>query len=423
MKKSIYTLFIIVTSLLTFASFASAEDNCSSKLSDHLSLIEESDELILELSQRSKEITSFEITELQKNMTARYLSLKNLIAVYENSANHCSPKVVGKAIAIYDFSDIGLKVFSNTELRRVVKGFKKFKGFQLSDYLAQYEKYTSNEFIEKIQLEIIQAGYSLPSGVEIKTSSLEYDPKLHAFSDSAIQGTTSMVAGVARIWGFVSDHLKWRKGKLNNNLVIKHYVESKLKPLDLVYEKRTFVLSNYTIPGHWGHVGIWLGTKEELIAMGIWDKDYFLPFQKYVEEGKNIIEVRKPGINFQGLDTFLNLDEFAITRVGHLDGRQPEIYAEIFNQVQKKYDFKFDARTADKITCTELITFSYGDIKWPETKTLFQLSIRPDDIAKMTLDSSSDQEFIMYLKGNKNNQPISNLGFEEWSKVFQTKKK
>lgn len=415
--------FILITMAFTLITFAQANDNCFTKLSDHLSLIRESDEQIADLAQHSKSISSYEIMELQKNLAVRYSSLKDLVSTYENPKNNCTPKVLGNAIAIYDFSDISKKIFANTELRRIVKGFKKFKGFELSDYISQYEKYTKNEFIEKTQLEILQAGYNLPDGVQLNTSDLEYDPNLHAISDSAIQGTTTAIAGAARVWGFISDQLKWRKGRINNNPGIKFLVESKLRPLDLLFEKRTFVLANYTIPGHWGHVGIWLGTKEELIALNIWDKDYFKPFQKYVEAGQKIIEIRKPGVNFQGLDTFLNLDEFAITRVGNLEGKYEDIYAGLFSQVEKKYDFKFDSRTADKITCTEFITFSYGDIKWPETKTLFQLSIRPDDIGKMTLDKTSGQELVLYLKGNKKNQPVSILGFDEWKEVFQTKKK
>ncbi|MBY0415764.1 MAG: hypothetical protein K2Q18_16440, partial [Bdellovibrionales bacterium] len=248
-----------------------------------------------------------------------------------------------------------------------------------------------------------------------------YNPDLHKASDSAINGAGTVVAGGARIWGFISDHLKWRSGRLNENKEIKELVESKLRPLDLVYEKRTFVLSNYTIPGHWGHVGIWLGTKEELISLKIWDKDYFRPYQKYVLEGKKIVEIRKKGANFQGLDTFLNLDEFAITRFTDILVNAEEVYKEIFSQLEKEYDFKFDARTADKITCAELISFSYGDIKWPESKALFQVTLRPDDIGRLTLNKDSGEELILYLKGNKK-APPSILNFEDWKKVFETKK-
>jgi hypothetical protein len=418
MRNAIFTLFIIAASSF---SVTHAEDACLAQLNDHMNIIAESEVYIKNLSPHSKEITSYEIIEFQKVVTARYISLKKLLKSYEENEN-CLPKVMPRAVAIYDFSTFGKSVFTNPELRRVVKGFKRYPNFKLTDFIASYEQYTNNEFIEKTQLEIMVAGNPLPRSITISTSEIDYDPNLYAFSDTAMKGTTAVVAGVARVWGFISDQLKWREGHIGNNPDIKAMVESTLRPLDLMYEKRSFVLSNYTIPGHWGHVAIWLGTKEELIALNIWDQEYFRPFRHYVEEGKSIIEVRKSGINFQSLDTFLNIDEFAITRFNNLQSKTSKIYEDIFSQVDKKYDFKFDVRSADKITCTELISFSYGDIKWPETKTLFQLNLRPDDVAIMTLDSSSNEEFVLYLKGNKKLQPVSFLGFEDWKKIFKLKK-
>ena len=73
-----------------------------------------------------------------------------------------------------------------------------------------------------------------------------------------------------------------------------------------------------------------------------------------------------------------------------------------------------------KITCAELITYSYGDIKWPQTKTLFQISIRPDDIALMTLDKTTPAEFILYYKGikEKDGGGFEVMDLAAWKKVL-----
>ena len=208
---------------------------------------------------------------------------------------------------------------------------------------------------------------------------------------------------------------------MKDNKEVKALLLSKLKPLDLVYEKRTFVLSNYTIPGHFGHVGIWLGTKEELIALNIWDQEYFKPFRAQVEAGKNIVEIRKQGINYQSLDSFINLDEMAVTRVKNILDNAEYVFSNLSEQLNKQYDFKFDARSADKLTCTELIAFSYGDIQWHETKTLFQVSLRPDDMALTTLGENASSEFVLFLKGNKDKTTFQNLGYQDWSNLFSKK--
>lgn len=426
MKPTILAIFLLFLSLNSFA--AHAEDACVDILSDHIQAINSSEELLRKLGENANEITPFQIIEMQKSMTARFLSLKNLLAA-TNDTNYdftrCTPKLLTTALAIYDFSLAGKSIFANDVLRRVFLGFSKYPLYQLTDYISKYKKYTSNKLIEKTQLEIENQKYSLPDGVIFSKTQLDYDPNLFALSDAAINGTASVVAGAARIWGFISDHLKWRQGRLNNNSKAISIIRSKLKPLDLIYEKRTFLLSNYTIPGHWGHVAVWLGTKEELIALDIWDKSYFAPFQEFIESGRNIVEIRKEGLSFQSLETFINLDEIAITRIKNIaEDRADAVYEGLSEQAGKSYDFKFDARTADKITCAELISFSFGDIKWPETKTLFQTTLRPDDIALLSLDSTSVEEFVLYFKGtsNKDNDGFQSLGFKEWTKLFNTEK-
>lgn len=423
MKTSIFALTLVLFGLNL--STAYAEDKCFDALSKHVEEIDSSEAYLAELGDHSKEITSFEITQMQKKMTKRYLSLKNFTELYNDKKDEkkaeCTPKVLATAVAIYDYSRVGKSVFSNTVLRRVFLGFSKYTRYQLTDYIANYKKFTSNQLMDEVQLEIKAAGVILPAGVAFHKSQLDYDPNLFALSDAAIKGTTSIVAGAARVWGFISDHLKWRQGRIKNNEEAVKILKSTLRPLDLVFETRKFTLSNFTIPGHWGHVGVWLGTKEELIELGIWDQEYFAPFREFVEAGQNIVEIRKEGLNFQGIETFINLDEIAVTRIKDISTRANAVFEGLSEQIGKKYDFKFDARTADKITCAELISFSYGDIKWPETKTFFQVSLRPDDLAVLTLDASSPAEFVLYFKGikQKDGGGFESMNYEQWSKLFK----
>lgn len=420
--KNIIFLLSAVTLLTSYS--AHADDQCFDSLSSHIDVMESSEEFIKTLAPHAERISSYEIIQLQKNLTKRYLSLNNLLSVYENNPA-CAPKALGKAVAIYDFTKIGESIFANKHLRRVVLSFIKHKTYQLTDFKKSYEYYTTHEVISAVEYELQSAPLSeklaLPLNLDFKRPKYERDPNLSAPSDLAIKGTIGVVSGAARVWGFISDKFVWRKGRLNLDEKAHELMFSSLRPLDLIYETRNYVLSNYTIPGHWGHVSIWLGKKDELIDLGVWDEPFFAPLRAQVEAGKNILEIRKEGAVFKDLKTFLNLDETAITRVEGIERRAPTVYRELIDQLGKKYDFKFDSRSADKITCAELIAFTYGDLKWHETKTLFQNSLSPDDIALSTLDSSSAVKFILYLKGNKD-QDFSNLGFEEWKDLYSKKK-
>lgn len=419
MKTNFLTLFIVLFGL-TFQTLR-AEDLCTEALKNHINEIDSSESFLKELRIKSTDITSYEITLFQKNMTKRYESLKKLQELYKTQ--DCSPKVLATAVSIYDFSLVGNSVFSDSTLRRVFMGFAKYPSYKLTDFVSEYKQSTTKEFIDSTIAEIAQTHTDLPKGIDLQATDREYDPNLYALSDTAIKTTTAVVAGAARVWGFISDRLKWRHGRIKNNEDAIKSIKEKIKPLDLIYETRKFTLSNLTIPGHWGHVGIWLGTKEELIALGIWDQAYFAPFQKHIEAGHNIIEIRKEGLNFQGLETFINLDEIAVTRIKNITDQANSIYEGLSEQTDKKYDFKFDARSADKITCAELITYTYGDIKWAQTKTLFQVSIRPDDIALSTFDANTGGEFVLYYKGIKTHDGggFESMTFADWKTALKFK--
>lgn len=420
MKTLFFTLFVAAQA---FTTLFAAEDLCQEKLREHMEIVTSSDDYFKSLRDHSNTISSYEITQLQKLLTKRYSNLLNFQSYYQGETARCKPLALSNAVSIYDFSTIRELLINDTNLRRVVKGLTKFDGFELEDFFNDYKKYNSNEFISGVLSAVSDEGVDLPQNVKsIHLYQKQYDPNMYRISDKAIQGTTAVVAGVARLWGFISDHMKWRQGRLNNNEEAKSLMRSKLKPFDLIYEKRTFVLSNYTIPGHWGHVGVWLGTKEELIELGVWDQEYFAFLRKQVEAGNQIMEIRKPGLGFQSLDTFINLDEIAVTRVLGVADRAANVFQDLMAQAGKAYDFKFDARTADKITCAELITFSYGDIKWNETKTLFQISLRPDDLALLSVTNPEQSEFVLYLKGNKRGGDFQNLDKDEWTKLFKLKK-
>lgn len=417
MKKFLFLILILGLGL----NSANADDYfCENALREHIELVQLTDEYFAQINTHASKITSFEITQVQKKLTQRFLSLKNLLALYADPSIDCKNDFLPIVVAIYDFSQVGKNIFTSKYFRRVLKGFVNFNNYQLTDYISYYKKFTNRQLVSNTKEDV--KSFIETSDIEkIIFNQAKTSPSVTAISDLFVRGTTAIVAVVARMWGFISDHLAWREGRLKDNTEVKELLTKNLKPLDLIFEKRNFLLTNYTIPGHWGHVAVWLGTKEELIELGIWDQDYFAQFKEQVEAGRSIVEIRKIGINFQSLDTFINLDEVAITRIKNINENAEEIFLNLSEQIIKKYDFRFDAHSADKITCSELISFSYGDIPWHETKNLFQVSLRPDDMALSTLGKNPTADLILYLKGKRNKKNFEKLNFEEWSKLFKIK--
>lgn len=409
--KQIFFILFALSSLQLFA-----QDDCQELLNSHIKLVDQNEAFIQTLvDKKTEDITQFEILNLQRMLTGRYAHLKKLTEAFKDE-NGCAPALLGDAVAIYDYTLLGSKALHDPKVRRIVNNIVKYPKYELVGLKKEYAHFTSekfiNEFFEKLNEEKISLPDSLSINREIK------DGRFIRTSDVLRKSATSIVSGAARVWGFISDKLKWRDGRLNKNEKLISAMRSKLKPLDMIFEKRTFVLSNYTIPGHWGHVAVWLGTKEELEQTTAWDKEFFKPFREAVEAGKNIVEIRKQGMHFVSLEDFSNLDEIAVTRITHFTEDFDTIMENLSDELDAQYDFEFNAQTPDKLTCAEMIAYSYGDIHWPGLKTILQVSLRPDDMAVLSIFKNAPSEFVLYFKGEKDGTAVEKT-LQEWTSLFK----
>lgn len=202
-----------------------------------------------------------------------------------------------------------------------------------------------------------------------------------------------------------------RKGKLYGDEEALRRVKSVLQPLDIILEKTPFRLTDKLIPGHYGHVAIWTGTKAELIDAGVWNN---LIVNQYADQlsstsnpdskdEKQIIEALRNGVQLNTLEHFMNVDDIAILRpVFGADNRNElvkEALLMAFRQVGKKYDFNFDVNTTDKIVCSELAYISFPSMDWPTEETLGRHSISPDNVAQLAWNNVPLQLVLLYHDG------------------------
>ena len=216
---------------------------------------------------------------------------------------------------------------------------------------------------------------------------------------------------VSKFFGNTIGLYESRKGKLYGNKEAKNNIQSKLQPLDILLEKTPFRLTDKLIPGHFGHVAIWTGTKAELTEMGLWGHNYVKPYGELIEDeadptskDKNqIIEALRSGVQLSTLDAFLNIDDLAILRPVFNDSNRNQLRKQAlimaFRQIGKKYDFNFDVNTTDKIVCSELAYVSYPTIDWPTEKTLGRHSISPDHVAKQAWNDVPLKLVLFYHDG------------------------
>ncbi len=209
-------------------------------------------------------------------------------------------------------------------------------------------------------------------------------------------------------YGKVVGSVAWRKeGRLTAENAFAEELEAELQPLDILFERKGYKLSNYSIPGYWGHVAIWLGTRSQLEALGVWEAAELNPFREQIERGNSIFEVRKSGTRFQSFDQWLSLDAVAVARREGLATSNPrgaevlEVFGGLARQVGKPYDFAFDIAKTKRITCTELLFLAYEDIEWPTRSFLGRRFITPDDVAQAVYARESGFELVAYIDGRR----------------------
>ena len=196
--------------------------------------------------------------------------------------------------------------------------------------------------------------------------------------------------------------MKTREGYLYLSNPARYVVESTLRPFDIIFEKTPFILTDKTIPGHFGHVAIYLGSKEELLELGLWDDRKLAKYRDKIELGYNIIEADREGVHFKKLVDFLNVDEFLVLRTNFKDFPLPlkkKTLRRTLSKIGLEYDFNFDIESVSKVVCSELIFYTFPDIPWETEEILGRQTISPDNLVNITFKRPDLLEFVLYIKG------------------------
>lgn len=179
-------------------------------------------------------------------------------------------------------------------------------------------------------------------------------------------------------------------------------IAAAMQPLDVVMEKTPFRLTDKFIPGHYGHVGVWVGTEEQLTRLGVWDDPLVVPHHDAIRNGRSMIEALRPGVQINTLEQYLNIDDLLIVRhTGLTDVQRREYVRNAFRQIGKAYDFNFDVETDRRIVCSELAYVVFKDEEWPTSRTLGRYTISPDNVAVKSVSRNPFTPVILYYDGHR----------------------
>ena len=311
---------------------------------------------------------------------------------YFNSIGHTKiRRILNADDATYHKKDNEFKKIAKTLLRK-----KQYQSIQRDIKHLTYP----NKFQVTVDTSLYWAIKTYP----FKKSRIKKDRKqiTHYFSSDNMyrigQFFTQQISGAI---GNFAGMFRFRKGYLYKNDSLIQKIENHLKPMDILSEKTGFALTDKMIPGHFGHIALWLGTEKQLKENKLWNHPVIKAFQNRIRLGYCILETDRGGTHLKTLKKFMNIDEIAIARIHNFDQLALEeketIYKNALAQLGKKYDFNFDVETSDKLVCSELLYQVFGSIHWPTDSMLKRATISPDNVISLVLYQNTPLELSYYI--------------------------
>ena len=191
-----------------------------------------------------------------------------------------------------------------------------------------------------------------------------------------------------------------RRGKLDERPEVLTRITSSAKAGDILLEKTPFRLTDSFIPGHWGHVAVWIGRENELRELGIWNHPVVSRYHRQIQAGHGVVEALRSGVEMNSLAHFLNIDDIALLRQNTLSPEErAKVIIQALRQVGKAYDFNFDVESTDRIVCSELVYHAYGHINWPTVHHVGRATFSPDNVAIRSIDDGPLEVVMLYHDG------------------------
>ncbi len=205
----------------------------------------------------------------------------------------------------------------------------------------------------------------------------------------------------------------------------------KLKPGDLMLERRNWFLSNAFLPGYWPHAALYVGTAEDLRRLGL-DRDprvrkHWEKFLTRDDQGHErvIIEAISEGVVFTSMEHSVGeADAAAFLRPNISDERIKEVIARAFSHAGKPYDFEFDFFSSDKLVCSEVVYRAFdGDISLPLVDVMGRKTLPPIEIVRQCVRERTKPHaqfnFVAWLQSDERRGRVTFGGEEAFYKTAE----
>ncbi len=197
-------------------------------------------------------------------------------------------------------------------------------------------------------------------------------------------------------------------------------IRPKLLPGDILLTRRDGYLSNTFLPGNWGHAALYLGSPEEIRALG--EDPRIEKLLAEYEAGRDddgfpfaAIEAIGEGVRFSSAEFAMNANSLAVLRPRVTDEQKRTAILRAMELRGTPYDFSFDVGSQDKIICTELVYRAYAPhLDVPFEEVMGRKTLKPDgmlrELSPMAPEPRTD--FVLWGKaadGRLEPRPVGEL--------------
>ena len=183
-------------------------------------------------------------------------------------------------------------------------------------------------------------------------------------------------------------------------------MKKKVRPGDLIFERRDWALSNIGLPGFWSHVAMYVGTPaERRTRFGDAFEERLRGAATYPRVGDaSVIEAVGEGVIANTFERSADADYVAILRPNVNSETIENAIVRAFSYVGRPYDFEFDFASDDKIVCTELVYKSFeGALQLPVMHLAGHPVTPANDYVRWfdeTFDRGRQLDFVAFVDGS-----------------------
>ena len=261
--------------------------------------------------------------------------------------------------------------------------------------------------------------------------------------------------GVSEMMGNIK---VWRPGITLISMEQIDQLKKKLRPGDILLQRREWYATNVGIPGFWTHAALYIGTPEErerffddplvrewLVENGgvqgtldsLLEEKYPDEYQLSVlpqeqEHATRVIEAIAEGVSFTTLERSASADSIAVLRPDLPRKSVAQAIIKAYHYSGRPYDFNFDFRTDSALVCSEVVYKAYEGgkevkgLSLPLTEVLDRPLLSPNEIAVLFDEEygKTGQQFklVAFLDGNEKQQKASPADVETFRKTWKRPK-